>query len=69
MVSNVLRSLSDLLLAAQSYLRVVFVLLGAGLALALGIADFTVLSPGYSEAGTPAVGGGGDRWSCPLAGH
>ena len=52
MVSNVLRSLSDLLLAAQSYLRVVFVLLGAGLALALGIADFTVLSL-ISEAGTP----------------
>ncbi len=52
MVSNVLRSLSGLLLATQSYLRVVFVLLGAGLALALGIADFTVLSL-ISEAGTP----------------
>ena len=49
---RVLRSLSALLLAAQSYLRVVFVLLGAALALALGIADFTVLSL-ISEAGTP----------------
>jgi hypothetical protein len=38
-----LRLLSGLLLAAQSYLRVGFVLLGAALALALGIADFTVL--------------------------
>ena len=44
MVRSVLRSLSVLLLAAQSYLRVVFVLVGAALALALGIAGFTVLS-------------------------
>ena len=47
-----LRSLSGLLLSAPSYLRVVFVLLGAALALALGIAGFTVLSL-ISEAGTP----------------
>ncbi len=47
-----LRSLSVLLLAAQSYLRVVFVLVGAALALALGIADFTVLSLA-SMAGVP----------------
>jgi signal transduction histidine kinase len=52
MVKRVLRSLSVLLLAAQSCLRVVFVLIGAGLALALGIADFTVLSLA-SSAGTP----------------
>ena len=54
---RVLRSASGLLLTAQSYLRVVFVLLGAGLALALGIAAFTLLSP-ISEAGTPR----GCRW-------
>ena len=52
MVRSVLRSLPVLLLAAQSYLRVVFILIGAGLALALGIADFTVLSL-VSSAGTP----------------
>jgi signal transduction histidine kinase len=51
-VRSVLRSLPVLLLAAQSYLRVVFILIGAGLALALGIADFTVLSLA-SSAGTP----------------
>ena len=60
MVSDVLRSLSGLLLAAQSYLRVVFILLGAALALALGIADFTVLSL-ISEAGTPP-------WAVALVG-
>ena len=49
---SVLRSLPVLLLAAQSYLRVVFILIGAGLALALGIADFTALSLA-SSAGTP----------------
>lgn len=47
-----LRSLSLLQLAAQSYLRVVVVLIGAGLALALGIADCTVLSLA-SSAGAP----------------
>jgi len=52
MVKSVLRSLPVLPLAAQSCLRVVFVLIGAGLALALGIADFTVLSL-VSSAGTP----------------
>jgi hypothetical protein len=52
MVKSVLRSLPVLVLAAQSCLRVVFVLIGAGLALALGIADFTVLSL-VSSAGTP----------------
>jgi Histidine kinase len=51
-VKSVLRSLPVLVLAAQSCLRVVFVLIGAGLALALGIADFTVLSL-VSSAGTP----------------
>ena len=44
MVRSVLRSLSVRPLAAQSYLRVVFVLVGAALALALGIVGFTVLS-------------------------
>ncbi len=52
MVRSVLRSLPVLLLAAQSYLRVVFVLVGAALALALGIAGFTVLSLA-SMAGAP----------------
>ena len=52
MVRSVLRSLSVLLLAAQSYLRVVFVLVGAALALALGIAGFTVLAL-VSSAGAP----------------
>jgi hypothetical protein len=52
MVRSVLRSLSGLLRGAQSYLRAVFVLVGAGLALALGIADFTVLSLA-SSAGVP----------------
>jgi signal transduction histidine kinase len=60
MVSTVLRSLSGLLLAAQSYLRAGFVLLGAALALALGIAGFTVLSL-LSEAGTPP-------WAVALVG-
>ncbi len=60
MVSNVSRSLSGLLLTAQSYLRVVFVLLGAALALALGIAAFTLLSL-ISEAGTPS-------WAVTLIG-
>jgi hypothetical protein len=60
MVSDVLRSLSGLLLAPHSYLRVVFVLLGAALALALGIADFTVLSL-ISEGGTPP-------WAVALVG-
>ena len=60
MVSNVSRSLSGLLLTAQSYLRVVFVFLGAALALALGIAAFTLLSL-MSEAGTPS-------WAVALIG-
>ena len=44
--------LAPALLAAKTYLRVVFVLVGAGLALALSIADFTVLSL-LAAAGTP----------------
>jgi hypothetical protein len=48
----VLRSLTASLLATQTYLRVVFVLVGAGLALALGIAGFTVLAL-VSQAGAP----------------
>ncbi len=43
-VVTVLRSAAALLLVADSYLRTVFVLVGAALALALGIVDFTVLS-------------------------
>ncbi|HEY9243770.1 MAG TPA: histidine kinase [Streptosporangiaceae bacterium] len=44
--------LAPALLASKTYLRVVFVLVGAGLALALSIADFTVLSL-VAAAGTP----------------
>jgi hypothetical protein len=54
-IVNVLRSASALLLAPESYLRMVFVLTGAALALALGIADFTILSL-VATAGTPAWG-------------
>lgn len=57
---KVLRSAQALLLASESYLRAVFVLVGAALALALGIADFTVLSL-VSEAGAPA-------WATALIG-
>jgi signal transduction histidine kinase len=59
-IVNVLRSASALLLAPESYLRAVFVLTGAALALALGIADFTILSL-VATAGTPA-------WATALAG-
>ncbi|MBO0787024.1 MAG: two-component sensor histidine kinase, partial [Actinobacteria bacterium] len=54
------------LLTSRSYLRAVFVLVGAALALALGIADFTLLSllatggaPVWATAliGVPLVGG------------
>lgn len=55
MVRSVLRSVPVLLLRAQSYLRVVYVLVGAALALALGIADFTLLALA-SRAGTPVWG-------------
>jgi signal transduction histidine kinase len=40
---TMLRWSAALLRAPESYLRALFVLLGAGLALALGVADFTVL--------------------------
>jgi signal transduction histidine kinase len=46
------RSWPALLLAPESYPRVVFVLVGAALALALGIVDFTVLAL-LAGAGTP----------------
>ena len=59
-IVNVLRSAPALLLAPESYLRAVFVLTGAALALALGIADFTILSL-VATAGTPA-------WATALAG-
>ena len=49
---RVLRSASALLLAPENYLPVVFMLVGAALALALGIADFTVLAL-VAESGTP----------------
>ena len=45
-------SARSLLLAPESYLRAVFVLVGAALALALGIADFTVLAL-VAAAGVP----------------
>lgn len=51
-VRGVLRSLAASLLATQTYLRVVFLLVGAALALALGIAGFTVLSL-VAQAGAP----------------
>jgi signal transduction histidine kinase len=50
---RVLRSGPALLLAPENYLRVVFVLVGAALALALGIVDFTVLAL-VAGSGTPA---------------
>jgi len=59
-VVSVLRSAQSLLLAPESYLRAVFVLVGAALALALGIAGFTLLSLA-AEAGTPA-------WATALIG-
>jgi signal transduction histidine kinase len=59
-IVNMLRSAPALLLAPESYLRAVFVLTGAALALALGIADFTILSL-VATAGTPA-------WATALAG-
>jgi signal transduction histidine kinase len=59
-VVNVLRSGRVLLLASESYLRAVFVLVGAALALALGIADFTLLSL-IARAGAPV-------WATALIG-
>jgi signal transduction histidine kinase len=59
-VVNVLRSGRALLLASESYLRAVFVLVGAALALALGIADFTLLSL-VAQAGAPV-------WAVALLG-
>jgi signal transduction histidine kinase len=59
-VVSVLRSALAFLLAPESYLRAVFVLAGAALALALGIAGFTVLSL-MAAAGAPA-------WATALAG-
>lgn len=59
-VVSVPRSAQALLLASRSYLRAVFVLVGAALALALGIADFTLLSL-VAEAGTPV-------WATVLTG-
>ena len=59
-IVNVLRSAPALLLAPESWLRTVFVLTGAALSLALGIADFTILSL-VATAGTPA-------WATALAG-
>ena len=59
-IVNVLRSAPALLLAPESWLRTVFVLTGAALALALGIADFTILSL-VATADTPA-------WATALAG-
>jgi signal transduction histidine kinase len=55
-----LRSAATLLLAPESYLRAVFVLTGAALALALGITDFTVVSL-VAAAGPPV-------WVTALAG-
>jgi signal transduction histidine kinase len=48
----VLRSASAPLLAPENYLPIVFMLVGAALALALGIADFTVLAL-VAGSGTP----------------
>ena len=59
-VVTVLRSAAALLQVADSYLRTVFVLVGAALALALGIVDFTVLSL-VVTAGVPA-------WATALIG-
>ena len=59
-VVSVLRSARALLLTSESYLRAVFVLVGAALALALGIAGFTILSL-VAEAGAPA-------WATALIG-
>src|SRR5215469_6781988 len=59
-VVNVLRSGRTLLLSSESYLRAVFVLVGAALALALGIADFTLLSL-VARAGAPV-------WAVALIG-
>jgi signal transduction histidine kinase len=57
---SVLPIAQALLLASESYLRAVFVLIGAALALALGIADFTLLSL-VAGAGVPA-------WATALIG-
>jgi signal transduction histidine kinase len=57
---RVLRRASTFLLAPQTYLRSVFVLVGAALALALGIADFTILSLMAS--------GGAPVWATAVAG-
>jgi signal transduction histidine kinase len=50
---NGLRSASALVLASESYLRAAFVLVGSALALALGVADFTLLALA-DQAGSPA---------------
>ncbi|HEY3981377.1 MAG TPA: histidine kinase [Streptosporangiaceae bacterium] len=50
---NGLRSASALVLASESYLRAVFVLVGSALALALGVAGFTLLALA-DQAGSPA---------------
>ena len=52
-IVNGLRSASALVLASESYLRAVFVLAGAALALALGVADFTLIAL-VGQAGSPA---------------
>jgi signal transduction histidine kinase len=57
---DVVSSARSLLLAPESYLRAVFVLVGAALALALGIADFTVLAL-VAAAGVPV-------WATALIG-
>jgi signal transduction histidine kinase len=59
-IVRMLRWASALLLTPQSYLRAVFVLVGAGLALALGITGFTVLTL-VAAAGAPA-------WATALIG-
>jgi signal transduction histidine kinase len=57
---SMLRRASALVLAPESYQRAVFVLVGAALALALGVVDFTVLSL-VAGTGVPA-------WATTLAG-
>jgi signal transduction histidine kinase len=57
---SLLRPAQELLLSSKSYLRAVFVLVGAALALALGIADFTLL--------TLVAMGGAPAWATALIG-
>lgn len=59
-IVSMLRSVATLLLAPESYLRAVFVLTGAAVALALGITDFTLVSL-VALAGAPV-------WVTALAG-